>query len=136
MKTNTTLKSKFNSAFSLVELLVVIAVIAVIAAIAIPNISGTIAGATASKGAANAARLVGQYNGYATEMEVTGQQATLQNPITIADALTVLNANGGAGTTVNGKTFGLGGLTEADIDPDLVGIADTVFFLKQATNAP
>jgi len=40
MKTNTTLKSKINSAFSLVELLVVIAVIAVIAAIAIPNITG------------------------------------------------------------------------------------------------
>jgi prepilin-type N-terminal cleavage/methylation domain-containing protein len=41
MKKHTTLKSKFNSAFSLVELLVVIAVIAVIAAIAIPNITGT-----------------------------------------------------------------------------------------------
>lgn len=41
MKKHTTLKSKFNSAFSLVELLVVIAVIAVIAAIAIPNIAGT-----------------------------------------------------------------------------------------------
>jgi prepilin-type N-terminal cleavage/methylation domain-containing protein len=40
MKTNTTLKSKFNSAFSLVELLVVIAVIAVIAAVAIPNVVG------------------------------------------------------------------------------------------------
>ena len=41
MKTHTTsLKAKFNSAFSLVELLVVIAVIAVIAAIAIPNITG------------------------------------------------------------------------------------------------
>jgi len=42
MKTPTrTLKAKINSAFSLVELLVVIAVIAVIAAIAIPNIAGT-----------------------------------------------------------------------------------------------
>lgn len=40
MKKHTTLKPKFNSAFSLVELLVVIAVIAVIAAIAIPNITG------------------------------------------------------------------------------------------------
>jgi len=40
MKKHTTLKSKFNSAFSLVELLVVIAVIAIIAAIAIPNITG------------------------------------------------------------------------------------------------
>jgi len=41
MKKHTSLKSKFNSAFSLVELLVVIAVIAVIAAIAIPNITNT-----------------------------------------------------------------------------------------------
>ena len=40
MKKHTTLKAKINSAFSLVELLVVIAVIAVIAAIAIPNITG------------------------------------------------------------------------------------------------
>jgi len=40
MKTHTSIKSKINSAFSLVELLVVIAVIAVIAAIAIPNITG------------------------------------------------------------------------------------------------
>jgi prepilin-type N-terminal cleavage/methylation domain-containing protein len=40
MKKHTILKSKFNSAFSLVELLVVIAVIAIIAAIAIPNITG------------------------------------------------------------------------------------------------
>jgi type IV pilus assembly protein PilA len=40
MKKHTPLKSKFNAAFSLVELLVVIAVIAVIAAIAIPNITG------------------------------------------------------------------------------------------------
>ena len=40
MKKHTTLKAKFNSAFSLIELLVVIAVIAVIAAIAIPNITG------------------------------------------------------------------------------------------------
>ncbi len=36
-----TLTTKFNQAFSLIELLVVIAVIAVIAAIAIPNIVGT-----------------------------------------------------------------------------------------------
>ena len=40
MKKHTPLKSKFSSAFSLVELLVVIAVIAVIAAIAIPNLVG------------------------------------------------------------------------------------------------
>jgi prepilin-type N-terminal cleavage/methylation domain-containing protein len=49
MKKHTTLKSKINSAFSLVELLVVIAVIAVIAAIAIPNIAGTREAATAAQ---------------------------------------------------------------------------------------
>jgi type IV pilus assembly protein PilA len=54
MKQHTTLKSKFNSAFSLVELLVVIAVIAVIAAIAIPNITGARDAAVAARTAANA----------------------------------------------------------------------------------
>jgi type IV pilus assembly protein PilA len=49
MKKHTTLKSKFNAAFSLVELLVVIAVIAVIAAIAIPNITGTREAAVAAQ---------------------------------------------------------------------------------------
>ena len=49
MKTHTTIKSKFNSAFSLVELLVVIAVIAVIAAIAIPNITGAREAAVAAQ---------------------------------------------------------------------------------------
>jgi type IV pilus assembly protein PilA len=53
MKKHTTLKSKFNAAFSLVELLVVIAVIAVIAAIAIPNIVGTREAAVAARDAAN-----------------------------------------------------------------------------------
>ncbi|MGA0094872.1 MAG: prepilin-type N-terminal cleavage/methylation domain-containing protein [Chthoniobacterales bacterium] len=53
MKKHTTLKSKFNSAFSLVELLVVIAVIAVIAAIAIPNITGAREAAEAARDAAN-----------------------------------------------------------------------------------
>jgi type IV pilus assembly protein PilA len=49
MKKHTTLKSKFNAAFSLVELLVVIAVIAVIAAIAIPNITGAREAAVAAQ---------------------------------------------------------------------------------------
>jgi len=54
MKTHTTsLKAKFNSAFSLVELLVVIAVIAVIAAIAIPNITGAREAAVAAQGKYN-----------------------------------------------------------------------------------
>jgi prepilin-type N-terminal cleavage/methylation domain-containing protein len=55
MKKHTTLKSKFNSAFSLVELLVVIAVIAVIAAIAIPNITGAREAAVQAQGDYNSA---------------------------------------------------------------------------------
>jgi type IV pilus assembly protein PilA len=63
MKKHTTLKSKINSAFSLVELLVVIAVIAVIAAIAIPNIAGTRDAAVAAQqnyDQATVDRIVGQ----------------------------------------------------------------------------
>ena len=65
MKKHTTLKSKFNSAFSLVELLVVIAVIAVIAAIAIPNITGAREAAVAAQteyNADSAARFIDQVN--------------------------------------------------------------------------
>ena len=65
MKKHTTLKSKFNSAFSLVELLVVIAVIAVIAAIAIPNITGAREAAVAAQtnyNAAAAERFLAQVN--------------------------------------------------------------------------
>lgn len=65
MKKHTTLKSKFNSAFSLVELLVVIAVIAVIAAIAIPNITGAREAAVQAQTDYNAGareRFLGQVN--------------------------------------------------------------------------
>jgi prepilin-type N-terminal cleavage/methylation domain-containing protein len=65
MKKHTSLKAKFNSAFSLVELLVVIAVIAVIAAIAIPNITGARQAAEVSRDAYNAdslARFITQVN--------------------------------------------------------------------------
>jgi prepilin-type N-terminal cleavage/methylation domain-containing protein len=55
MKKHTTLKSKFNMAFSLIELLVVIAVIAVIAAIAIPNITGAREAAINAEAAADTA---------------------------------------------------------------------------------
>jgi type IV pilus assembly protein PilA len=62
MKKHTTLKSKFNSAFSLVELLVVIAVIAVIAAIAIPNITGARDAAVASRDTYNAEAFINMSN--------------------------------------------------------------------------
>ena len=75
MKTNTTLKSKFNSAFSLVELLVVIAVIAVIAAIAIPNITGT-------RDAAQAAQE--NYDAAAVERVVANAEAAGATPEQIA----------------------------------------------------
>jgi prepilin-type N-terminal cleavage/methylation domain-containing protein len=80
MKKHTTLKSKFNSAFSLVELLVVIAVIAVIAAIAIPNITGAREAAVASKDAYNADsvnRFINQVNAAgATNSSGVGANAT------------------------------------------------------------
>ena len=85
MKTHTTLKSKLNAAFSLVELLVVIAVIAVIAAIAIPNITG-------AREAAEGAR--DNYN-----------QATIDRMVTQAQALgataeQITSLQGGAAITV------------------------------------
>jgi prepilin-type N-terminal cleavage/methylation domain-containing protein len=84
MKKHTTLKSKFNSAFSLVELLVVIAVIAVIAAIAIPNITGArdaAVDAQKSKEAAEVKNMQGQLAalGYAGTVDAT----TLSNGITV-----------------------------------------------------
>lgn len=63
MKTHTTsLKAKFNSAFSLVELLVVIAVIAVIAAIAIPNITGAREAAVSAQESMNTANFTQMSN--------------------------------------------------------------------------
>lgn len=59
----TSIKSKLNQAFSLIELLVVIAVIAVIAAIAIPNITGVreaAISAQAQETSNNIVRLAGQ----------------------------------------------------------------------------
>jgi prepilin-type N-terminal cleavage/methylation domain-containing protein len=83
MKTNTTLKSKFNSAFSLVELLVVIAVIAVIAAIAIPNITGAREAAVAAQtdmDLAQATSLLGKAlaAGATTDGTPTGTAPTLE----------------------------------------------------------
>ena len=80
MKTQTTsLKAKFNSAFSLVELLVVIAVIAVIAAIAIPNITG------AREAAANAQA---SYNTNAYEQMAGQVEAMTGNKPTLAELQT------------------------------------------------
>jgi len=92
MKTNTTLKSKFNSAFSLVELLVVIAVIAVIAAIAIPNITGAREAAVAAQASYN----TNAYENMASQVEaltgtrpsLTDLQTGVTHTITNADAST------------------------------------------------
>ena len=89
MKTHTTLKSKLNAAFSLVELLVVIAVIAVIAAIAITNITG-------AREAAEGAR-----DGY--------NQATIDRMVTQAQALgataeQITSLQGGTAITVTTAT--------------------------------
>jgi type IV pilus assembly protein PilA len=90
MKNHTTLKSKFNSAFSLIELLVVIAVIAVIAAIAIPNIVGT----------REAAEAAGEEYGDAVIERMVAQARAMGAPS--AD-ITLLQ--GGTAITVNGITL-------------------------------
>jgi prepilin-type N-terminal cleavage/methylation domain-containing protein len=92
MKKHTTLKSKFNSAFSLVELLVVIAVIAVIAAIAIPNITGT-------REAAQAAQA--NYNQAAIDRMVTQAQALGAT----ADQITTLQGGGAITVTNSGQAI-------------------------------
>jgi prepilin-type N-terminal cleavage/methylation domain-containing protein len=79
MKKHTTLKSKFNSAFSLVELLVVIAVMAVIVAIAIPNITRTQQAASESSAnydEATVQRLATQANSVGATNS-TGEDATV-----------------------------------------------------------
>lgn len=77
-----TSKSKFSSAFSLVELLVVIAVIAIIAAIAIRNIQGVREGAKDSKLASDTA---------AVERRLGEAKALGYTNLTIADILAGTN---------------------------------------------
>jgi prepilin-type N-terminal cleavage/methylation domain-containing protein len=90
MKKHTPLKSKFNSAFSLVELLVVIAVIAVIAAIAIPNITGTREAAVAAQQS---------YDQAALDRAVANAEAAGATPAQIA----TLRANGSVTIQVGGR---------------------------------
>jgi prepilin-type N-terminal cleavage/methylation domain-containing protein len=92
MKQHTPFKSKFNAAFSLVELLVVIAVIAIIAAIAIPNITGIREGAKASKWASDKAsveRRVGE--AAALGVTVTTQEVLDGVEVTDPDTDMVIN---------------------------------------------
>ena len=101
---NTTLKAKFNSAFSLVELLVVIAVIAVIAAIAIPNITGV------REAAVGAQTKYNNESGtnFINQVKALGlTNATGGSPTTIAD---LTNASGAAVQfigTVNGTNVSM-----------------------------
>ncbi len=111
MKKHTTLKSKFNSAFSLVELLVVIAVIAVIAAIAIPNITDITSGATTAseqRQAQNIASVVSAYR-------AAGGTNIGTNLTTGAAKTTAIGEIDGAGLTrtVSGQvvTFTVGTVT-------------------------
>jgi type IV pilus assembly protein PilA len=99
MKTHTTLKSKFNSAFSLVELLVVIAVIAVIAAVAIPNITGVREAAIA----ANTSDIEGQMAKKSRELRAVG----FNNEFADVDAwVAFLEANNTI--DIAGQTVGIG----------------------------
>jgi type IV pilus assembly protein PilA len=90
MKTHTTsLKAKFNSAFSLVELLVVIAVIAVIAAIAIPNITGAREAAVNAQASMNTANFTQMSN----QLTALGYAGTIDTN-TLATGISVTNADG------------------------------------------
>jgi type IV pilus assembly protein PilA len=100
MKKHTTLKSKFSSAFSLIELLVVIAVIAVIAAIAIPNITG--------------ARQA------AIDAQEDYDEATINRILGQALAAGATNATGGA-PTAEGLRAGTVYTTPQNIDFSLTG---------------
>jgi type IV pilus assembly protein PilA len=102
MKKHTTLKSKFNSAFSLVELLVVIAVIAIIAAIAIPQITNTTGAATTARNQRNAQLIASQWG--------LSYQAGNTNATDVATAVASLPY-----TNAAGMVFSLGGVGPADI---------------------
>jgi type IV pilus assembly protein PilA len=86
MKKHTTLKSKFNSAFSLVELLVVIAVIAVIAAIAIPNITGAREAAQGAQASYDAASLENMQNQVEALTGARPDAAALEAGVTVTNA--------------------------------------------------
>jgi len=88
MKTHTTLKSKLNAAFSLVELLVVIAVIAVIAAIAIPNITGAREAAQGAQASYDAASLENMQN------QVEALTGTRPDAAALETGVNVTNADG------------------------------------------
>jgi type IV pilus assembly protein PilA len=86
MKKHTTLKSKFNSAFSLVELLVVIAVIAVIAAIAIPNITGAREAAVSAQASYDAKQLADMQAKVAAMTGATPTEADLVTGVNVTNA--------------------------------------------------
>lgn len=92
MKTPTTsLKAKFNSAFSLIELLVVIAVIAVIAAIAIPNITGAREAAVAAQTDYNATALEDMQNKVEALTGTRPTASDLSNGIAVTNGTNVIN---------------------------------------------
>ena len=94
----TSIKSKLNQAFSLVELLVVIAVIAVIAAIAIPNITGVREAAVGARESYNTNEFIRMSN-QLTALGYTGSLANLTN----GTGITVTQTNGTNITTVTFK---------------------------------
>jgi type IV pilus assembly protein PilA len=100
MKKHTTLKSKFNSAFSLVELLVVIAVIAIIAAIAIPNISGITGSATTAANQRNAQNLAS----LSAAVRAAGDTNSYASKTSWVSAL--ISTSGITVTNIGGQTLG------------------------------
>jgi type IV pilus assembly protein PilA len=124
MKKHTTLKAKFNSAFSLVELLVVIAVIAVIAAIAIPNITNVTQSATEATQVRNAQQLASTWNNYVEAYAAVNNA----NP-TAADVAATITAMAAGVSVVNTtlgvtNTFRLPGLSAADVETSKLTLTD------------
>jgi len=115
MKKHTTLKSKFNSAFSLVELLVVIAVIAVIAAIAIPNITNVTQSAGEATQVRNAQQVASTWNNYVEALAAITNTAPSQT--TVSTRISALATGLAVTNTILGVTneFRLPGLREADV---------------------
>jgi type IV pilus assembly protein PilA len=126
MKKHISLKSKFNSAFSLVELLVVVAVIAVIAAIAIPNIANVVGQSEEAVQQKNAQSLVNTWNNYVAALQQSDRGSyDALGDATIATAVATLQGEGvrldtnGDGT-LDSQPFAMGGITVADILPGAV----------------
>ncbi len=104
-------KSRFQAAFSLIELLVVIAVIGIIAAIAIPNIGNLTAGADVAKNQRNAQNLASVFSA----ARAAGNTQTFADTTAAVDAVIV----GLSGRGTPAASFRVPNMADADRDTAL-----------------